>query len=147
MNVSLAEAPFFSYNQAMEKEKDLSKIFKNYPAVKLVYLFGSRARDDAGPLSDYDFAVYADIRDKKQLFDLKASLQQELSRRFKTDKVDIAVLNLIEPPELKYNAIKEGKLIYEVEPFRVMVEPRILNEYFDFHYGLAKYGLTQARKK
>lgn len=125
----------------------MSKIFKNYPAVKLVYLFGSQARDDAGPLSDYDFAVYADSRDKKQLFDLKASLQQELSCHFKTDKVDAAILNLIEAPELKHSIIKEGKIIYEVEPFRVIVEPRILNEYFDFYYGLAKYGLTRAKKK
>jgi len=53
------------------------------------------------------------------------------------------MLNLIEGPELKYNIIKEGKLIYEKEPYKVLIEPRILNEYFDFRMSLLRYNLTK----
>lgn len=124
--------------------KDIVAIFKVYPAIKLAYFFGSRANAQAGPLSDYDFAVYLDEKDQKKLFELKLELQDKISRQLKTDKVDVVVLNLTGSPELKYQIIKEGQLILEKEPFKVLVEPKILNEYFDFHYLLTKYGLTKA---
>ncbi len=59
-------------------EKLLS-VFKLYPQVKLVYFFGSRVKDKSGPLSDYDFAVYLDEKDKKLRFDIKLSLMGKLS--------------------------------------------------------------------
>ena len=123
----------------------LSRIFKQRADIKLVYLFGSRAHDETGPLSDYDFALYADTQDFKRLYDLKLSIQDELSRSLKTDNVDVVVLNTTESPELKYEIITKGKLIFEREPFRVMIEPKILNEYFDFHLQLERYGLTKAK--
>lgn len=118
--------------------KNLEMIFKTYPEIKLVYFFGSRAKGLEGPMSDYDFAVYLDEKDKKKIFDIKFVLMDKISRLFKTDKVDVVVLNLTEAPELKYDIIKNGKLIYEKEPFRVIVEPRILSEYFDFQYWVSK---------
>jgi len=45
-------------------------------------------------------------------------------------------------PEMKYAIITEGILLYEKEPYRVIVEPRILNEYFDFRIMLKRHGLT-----
>ena len=45
------------YHKIMEK--GLAQIFREYQHVKLVYLFGSRAKNAVGPLSDYDFAVIA----------------------------------------------------------------------------------------
>ena len=125
------------------KLKDLLYVFQLYPQVKLVYFFGSRARHKEGPLSDYDFAVYLDEKDKNKRFEIKLSLMSKLSLRIETDKVDVVVLNDTESPELKYSIIKEGKLIYEEEPYKVFVEPRIFNEYFDFIYGLRKYNLTK----
>lgn len=127
-----------------EKIKELLLIFNKYPEIKLVYLFGSRTREDAGPLSDYDFAVYLDIQDKKKIFNIKIDLLRQLNQILKTDKIDIVILNTTESPELKYNIIKEGKLIFEKEPFKILIEPKILNEYFDFHLLLLKYGLTRA---
>ncbi|MEK6577508.1 MAG: nucleotidyltransferase domain-containing protein [Nitrospirota bacterium] len=130
----------------MNKEQlnDLESIFNDYPEIKLVYFFGSKAAGKAGPMSDYDFAVFMDEKEKKKNFDIKFALIDKISRFFKTDKVDIVILNLTESPELKYNIIKEGRLIYEKEPFRLIVEPKILNEYFDFRYLLLKYHLTKA---
>lgn len=123
---------------------DLGSIFNDYPEIKLVYFFGSKAAGKAGPMSDYDFAVFLDEKEKKKNFDIKFALIDKISRFFKTDKVDIVILNMTESPELKYNIIKEGLLIYEKEPFRLIVEPKILNEYFDFRYLLLKYHLTKA---
>ena len=125
-----------------EKEK-LNNIFKKIPQIKLVYLFGSQATDKTGPLSDFDFAIYLDQRDKKKMFDFKFELNDKISQLLKTDKIDIVILNLTESPELKYNIIKEGQLIYEKEPYKVLIEPRILMEYFDFRQMLLKYNLTK----
>jgi predicted nucleotidyltransferase len=128
-----------------KKELDsLIRVFKFYPEIKLVYFFGSKAKNESGPLSDYDLAFYLDERDRKRIFEIKFRLQDEISRLLKTDKVDIIMLNITESPELKYNIIKEGKLIYEKEPFRIIIEPKILNEYFDFHDLLLRHGLTRA---
>lgn len=123
--------------------KQIKKLFHRYRKLKLVYLFGSRARVDAGPISDYDFALYLDDKDKHRLLDLKLEIQEKLCRLLKTDKVDVVILNALESPELKYNVISEGKLIFEREPFKVRIEPKILNEYFDFKKLLLKYKLTR----
>jgi len=123
--------------------KKLLSIFTLYPQVKLVYFFGSRARGKEGPLSDYDFAVYLDEKDRKKRFEIRLALMAKLSHTLSTDAIDMVVLNDTESPELRYNIVKEGKLIYQQEPYKVSVEPRIFNEYFDFMYGLRKYGLTR----
>jgi predicted nucleotidyltransferase len=125
-----------------QKEK-ICKIAEKHQ-LKLVYLFGSQATGKTGPLSDYDFAVYLDEKEPKKRFDTRLKLIAEISEIFKTDKVDICVLNDIEGPELKYNIIKEGIVIFEKEPFKIIVEPRILNEYFDFYAGLKRYNLTKS---
>lgn len=126
-----------------ELEKILD-VIKLHPAIKLAYLFGSKASDQTGPLSDYDFAFYVDLKGNQQLFDLKLSLQVQITRALKTDEIDIVILNLTEQPEMKYSIIKNGQLFYEEEPYRVIIEPRILNEYFDFREILRRYHLTRS---
>lgn len=126
------------------KIEALKNIFKSYPAVKLAYVFGSRAVGEDGPLSDYDFAVYFDLRDTIMMSDVRFQLLDKLGRELKTDKIDLVILNMTESPELKYNIIKDGKIIYEEEPYKVLFEPRVLNEFFDFRTMLLKHGLTKA---
>ena len=125
-------------------EKAVLHIFESHPEVKLVYLFGSMARGDHGPMSDYDFAVYLDEKDKKETTRIRFQLMDALSRALGTDRIDVVILDSVESPELKYNILQGGKLIFEREPFRVLVEPRILNEYFDFNLLLRRHGLTAA---
>jgi hypothetical protein len=60
----------------------------------------------------------------------------------KTDAVDVVMLNDLENTEMKYFIIAHGKLIFEREPYKVLVEPRILHEYFDFREMLLRYKLT-----
>ncbi len=128
-----------------EKElQNLREIFKRHHEIKLVYLFGSKALDTDGILSDYDFAIYFEKKNRRRMLDIKLELFDQISRVLKTDKIDIVIINLAESPELKYQIIKEGKVIFEEQPYRVLLEPKLLNEYFDFHYTLSKYGLTKA---
>ncbi len=117
----------------------LSGIFEKEPSVGLVYLFGSQATGKTGPLSDYDFAIYFDEKDVVKRTNTLFGLAGEISLVLKTDKIDAHSLNDLDAPELKYSIIKDGALIFEREPYRVIVEPRILNEYFDFTYLLRKY--------
>lgn len=129
--------------------ENLKSIFTVFPEIKLVYFFGSRAEGNAGPLSDYDFAVYFDIRhgsetDREKIFDIKYKLMDRLSRALHTNAIDVVILNVTESPELKYEIIKNGILLYEQEPFSVLVEPKILREYFELRYFLTKYHVTKA---
>ncbi len=119
-----------------QTEKKLKLIFRKYPTVKLVYLFGSRARGDVGPLSDFDFAFYTTEKNAKKIFDLRLKLMTVISLLLKTDNVDVVALNSIENSELKYNIIREGKVILAKEPYKVLLEPKIMNEYFDFRQSL-----------
>jgi predicted nucleotidyltransferase len=119
-------------------------IIKSHSEIKLAYLFGSQVKGDTGALSDFDFAFYVDEKDSKKLHDLKFILMDEISRTLKTDRIDILILNLTDSPELKYQIIKEGQLLYSEEPFKVLIEPRILNDYFDFHETLVRYQLTKS---
>ncbi len=125
--------------------KKTTQIFSDHPKVKLAYLFGSQAKGTTGPLSDYDFAVYLDERDKKKCFDIKLDLLNQLSQALNSDDVQVVILDTTEMPELKYSVIAEGKRLFTQEPYAVIVEPRILQEYFDFKIQLQKYGLTKAK--
>ncbi len=102
---------------------DLVSALADYEEIKLVYFFGSKAEGKGGVLSDFDFAFYIDEKDHKKLYELKLSLIGRLSLLLNTDKVDVVILNLIDSPEMKYNIIKNGKLILERGPFKVLIEP------------------------
>jgi len=127
-----------------ELRQKIRQVFSSYPTVKLGYIFGSQAAGDIGPLSDYDFAVYTDNRNKKENFDLKLEIMGKLCQLLKTDRVDVVILNEAKNTELKYQIIKDGQLIYSQEPYKVLVEPKILNEYFDYHQMLVRHNLTNA---
>ena len=120
---------------------DTKEIFEKYPEIKLVYLFGSQADGKAGPMSDYDFAIYFDEKIPKQRrFNIVLKLNSELTFLFKTNQVDIVVLNDDIGSLLKYQAVK-GKLVYNVEPYKIIVEPQIFNEYFDFQVFSKQHNL------
>lgn len=124
--------------------EQLRSAFNSHPEIKLAYLFGSQASGNPGPLSDHDFAFYLDTRDKTQMADLRCVLLEEISRALKTDKTDVLLLNTLQSPEMKYEIVSHGKLIFEKEPFKILIEPKILNEYFDFRSFLLRHHLTKS---
>jgi len=124
----------------LQKYRDLMKdLAREMPQIVLAYIFGSTATNTRGQMSDYDFAVYLDESDKKKRYDIKFSLMGKLSQTLKTNKVDVAVINDTDNVYLKHAIISEGKLLFEKEPYKVIVEPKIMNEYFDFRILIDKY--------
>ncbi len=102
---------------------ELKSIFEEFEQVKLVYLFGSQARREAGPLSDYGFAVYLDEQDPVRILDIRLALLGELQRHLRTDNVEVVVLNQIESPELKYDIVANGALSTSVSRSNCLLNP------------------------
>ncbi|HAS84752.1 MAG TPA: nucleotidyltransferase [Candidatus Yonathbacteria bacterium] len=115
-----------------ELEAKAKAVLEAREEVKLAYFFGSQARSDAGPLSDYDFAVYFGGVSKAEAFNLKLAILNELSRALGTDAVDLVVLDNIDAPELGYQIVSEGRILVDREPYKVIIEPRLMSAYFDF---------------
>ena len=103
-----------------------------YPAVRLVYLFGSRATgEQLGPMSDYDFGVLVE-RETADLFALQARLTYEFIQIVDTDLVDVVMLNQA-PIELAFNVIDRGVLLYERDlATRVEYEAYVMGRYGDY---------------
>ncbi len=120
----------------------IAQLLIAYPSVKLGYFFGSRAEGKAGPLSDYDFAFYADEPDEAKVFGLRLALMDEISQLLKTDQIDVVMLSSLDAPELEYQIIANGRLFYQQEPYRILVEPKILNRYFDYREFMRRHQLT-----
>lgn len=127
-----------------EQLKRIKGGLENLPEVRLAYFFGSKASGNDGPLSDYDFAFYCAQDGKKGFLDVHLKIYNLLTDVLKTDKIDIVMLNSAKSPELKYQIISKGQLIFVREPYQLIVEPQVLNSYFDFYCNLKKYNLTKA---
>ncbi len=90
----------------MNKEiSQLQKLSAKYPDVLLLLLFGSRARDQAGEKSDWDFGYIA-----KPTFD-DSALYTDLVLALKTDQLDLANLSRANGL-LRYRAARDGKIVF-----------------------------------
>jgi predicted nucleotidyltransferase len=116
--------------------KSIGRIIKGLP-VNTVYLFGSAARNDRGPVSDLDFAIQAKIGlSDRQRFRLKLTMLDRLSKAFSTDAIDVVLLEEA-PPLLAHRILKDGKILYCRNPLlRVRNEFRLLTTYLDFKEDL-----------
>lgn len=107
-----------------------SLISESYGEVGMVYLFGSHARGEAGPLSDIDLGILYRER-------LRPTLQRELSLMSDVslifgDRAKVTILNGA-PPTLLYRVISEGIILYASDrDGRVRLETKALSEYLDF---------------
>jgi predicted nucleotidyltransferase len=86
----------------------IKQIAAKYPITKLI-LFGSRARGDHSPVSDYDLAVFGP--------DLSAYAKAEFSLDIEEiatlKKIDLVFIVENETGDLMRNILTEGKVIYE----------------------------------
>lgn len=129
-------------------KKVLDKLSKKY-GIRALYIFGSRATGREKLSSDYDFAVILDEKIKKEEYSrYKLNIISELLRLIKTDHIDLVILNSDDVPLLlKYNIIKEGKIIYEKNKSeRVDCEVRILTLWFDWQYFEKMWGDIYAKR-
>jgi len=121
----------------------LKLICSGFAEIKLGYLFGSRVSGRINENSDFDFAFYLDCRDSAKRLDIRLSLINLISRLLKTDKIDVIIINDTMSSVLKYNIVSKGILFYVIEPFKVEIVPKILNEYFDYEISLRQSGFLK----
>jgi len=108
---------------------DLADFFASESQVKFAYLFGSHANGvTIGPLSDLDLAVYLDGR--VNFFTNRLRLMEVLAKKIRTENFDLVVLNRA-PPVLRYEVIKNGLVLKENKPRRIMFETEVLRTYLD----------------
>ncbi len=120
-------------------KKRLAEIFKK-KMVDFAYLFGSQAKGRTGPLSDIDIAVYFDEKvPSNERFDTRMELLGELMDLFKTNDIDLVVLNDA-PPLLSDRILKDGILIFsENDKIRLDYEVKTTLKYLDWKPYLTKY--------
>lgn len=97
----------------MIKERlKINKILKNHPVI-FAYIFGSRAKNKVGPMSDLDIAVYF----KNQLSEneqtrLRYKIQSDIETALNMpEKIDIVPLNTAQPL-LEREVVYNGQIIY-----------------------------------
>ena len=90
----------------------LAEVLKQDKRINALYLFGSYAKGRIKPLSDIDIAVLLrkDVPGF-QYWDYKINLLSKAAVILKTEEIDLVLLNEA-PFELRYNILKEGKILF-----------------------------------
>jgi uncharacterized protein len=109
----------------------LKKFFAAEPEVKFAYLFGSQARQTAGPLSDLDLAVYLD--EQVDLFASRLRIMEALAKTLGSERFDLVVLNRA-PLVLRFEVIRYGIVLKDAPEQRVEFETEVLRQYLDTIY-------------
>jgi predicted nucleotidyltransferase len=113
-----------------EIEDKLRAIPERFPAVRLMYLFGSQVRGNLGPLSDYDLGIL--LAPSADSYELCARLNHEIAILLEATKMDVVWLKRA-PVELAYAIICQGVVIYQRDlATRVEYEARVMGQYGDY---------------
>ena len=126
----------------IQLKNKLHPVLKTNEKIGIVYLYGSYASGQQNLASDIDLAIFFTEHDVVKRHDLLFKISSKISGALNTDKIDACSLNDLEGIELRYQIITRGHILFEREPYRLIVEPNILNDYFDFKDLLRKYKLT-----
>jgi len=110
-------------------EKIVNKLTAREDVIAVI-LFGSRARGDAYPFSDYDIAVV-----------LKKGASRRGIESLSGKNVDVVVFNDL-PPYMKYSILKEGKIlaVRDKNAFEAAKQRAIL-EFLDVAMMYRRYGV------
>ncbi|GIV78834.1 nucleotidyltransferase domain-containing protein [Litorilinea aerophila] len=107
--------------------------FQGQPDVRLIYLFGSHARQQARQQSDLDIAILLDERDRTpfELLERRLDLTARAAEIVR-GPVDVVLLNRASLL-LQGQVLKEGRLLYAADKAtQVEYEARARALYFDF---------------
>src|SRR3990172_6782562 len=109
-----------------------AQVFTGRPEVILAYLFGSYARGRPSPISDVDFAVLlSEAIPREAYLEYQIALIQGLTRIFRSDEVQVVILNQA-PPLLAYAVIVHGReLLCRDAPARVRFRVSATQRYLD----------------
>jgi len=104
----MADQERLIYGLAEHHYADFAHIFKRYPKIERVLIFGSRAKGTAKPYSDFDLAIMApEMRDQE--FNL---LWNELDEVPLVFKFDILHWDTLVNQPLKEKILQEGRIFY-----------------------------------
>jgi predicted nucleotidyltransferase len=90
-----------------EIEPEIEKLAEKFK-LKLIYIYGSYAFNNAGKLSDVDIAI---LGENKLNLDKKLKLLEALQEIFEEEAVDLVELSKV-PLTLIHRILKEGKCIF-----------------------------------
>jgi len=106
----------------------LSKVFKTYPDIQAVYLFGSLASGRANSESDLDLGL---LPRNRSLHERKLDILADLSR-LGFDRVDLVFLD-IHDVVVRFEAVHQNRLIYSAQDFDAgSFFSLTIRQYFDF---------------
>ena len=106
----------------------LSEVFREYPGIQAVYLFGSFASGNVHAESDLDLAI---VPGDRSIRARKLDILTDLARHGFCN-VDLVFLDT-DDIVLKYEAVRQNRLVYEAEGFdRGAMYSRIVRQYLDF---------------
>ena len=88
--------------------KIIKKLFTKFPQIKLVKIFGSRAKGNFNPNSDIDLAFFGEIEDK-----LLRHIAFELDELPTPYKFDLLNYNDITNTKLKQSIDTNGKIFFK----------------------------------
>ncbi|MBR7887558.1 nucleotidyltransferase domain-containing protein [Marinomonas sp. A79] len=98
----------------------LEKLAKEQPEIKVVWLYGSRAKGNAEEDSDYDLAVAYDFTALKKHDYPNDELAYHWSQKT-SQKISVVDINQV-PTALAYSVINDGNVIYCRESLRLHSE-------------------------
>lgn len=90
--------------------KMIKQVFKKYPEIKIVKIFGSRAKGNYRPNSDIDFALWGDID-----INTVGKISLDLDDLPTPYKFDVKLYNEINHLKLKNHIDRVGEIFYEKE--------------------------------
>lgn len=106
----------------------LEEVFRKYPGIQAVYLFGSRVGGNIHLESDLDLAV---VPRDGSLGEKRLDVLTDLAQHGFCD-VDLIFLDT-DDIVLKYEAVRQNRLVYQTEDFdRGAMYSIIVRQYFDF---------------
>ena len=109
--------------------KLLKKVFKDYPEIEAVYLFGSAATGKLHRESDIDLALYPD---SPKLREKKLDILTELAR-LGFCNVDLVFMDKNDIV-LQYEAVRQNIVVYQAPGFdRGATYSKIVRQYLDFY--------------
>jgi hypothetical protein len=106
----------------------LEKVFRKYPGIQVVYLFGSTASGKTHKESDLDLAI---LPKKPTLRSQKLDILADLAREGFTD-VDLVFLDT-KDVVIKFESVRQNRLLYCAKDFDANAfYSLVLRQYFDF---------------
>ncbi|MTI80347.1 MAG: nucleotidyltransferase domain-containing protein [Firmicutes bacterium] len=124
--------------------KGIKKVIEHRKDIAAVYLFGSYGTEYQNEHSDIDLGIIF-LPEAKINLGKELELDVDISMALEADNVDVINLNR-SPIQLRYQAIAEGKLIYEVDYIATsnFIEGTI-NFYLDYAHHLKEFYLERTK--